>query len=42
MKEYVIWGIPPNKSEETILATKYKGQNITDSAYANFLEDKTL
>jgi hypothetical protein len=28
--EYVIWGIPPNKTDETLLLTAINGKKITD------------
>lgn len=29
MKEFVIWGIAPNETDEQILATEVQGQKIT-------------
>ena len=29
MKEYVIWGIPPKQTEETLLLTSVQGNKIT-------------
>ena len=33
-KEYVIWGVPANKTEEELLISKYKGEPITDKKVA--------
>ena len=29
-KEYVIWGIPKNESNEVLLITEYQGKKLTD------------
>ena len=36
-KEFVIWGIPPHQTEETLLVTKPNGEYITDRTYAEKL-----
>lgn len=42
--EYVIWGIPPGKSDESLLVAKLEGKPVTDKNAAekvkSVLEDK--
>lgn len=33
--EYVLWGIPPNATDEDILLTSFEGKPITDENFAN-------
>lgn len=39
MKEYVIWGVPPNCKDEELLVAKIRGKNITEKEDALFFLD---